>query len=120
MSPDWPSPIGKTCVYRPLGTAVTRGYRNSVLNLDYIAKVDRANGPVVLAADDDAMPEHEATVSNALGRHFRCCDVASPECFGFVWQFRPFTVPDIFIIEEMKIKSFHRASTNALSQRPNG
>jgi len=82
--------------------------------------VDRANGPVVLAADDDAMPEHEATVSNALSRHFSCCDVAPPECFGFVWQFRPFTVPDIFIIEEMKIESFHRASTNALSQRPNG
>jgi len=39
------------------------GYRVSVLNRDDIAKVNRTNGPVVLAADHDAMPKDEVTVS---------------------------------------------------------
>lgn len=90
--------------------------RNSVLHLDHIAEVDRPDGSVVFATNYDPVTQYEAALPNALGRHFRCSGVPSSECFGLVWQLCAFTVPDIFIVEEMKKEPFHRQTTNVALQ----
>ena len=74
--------------------------------------MDRANGPVVFGADDDAVAKHETAFANILRGHFSCCGFPSAKSLGFTGQLNPFAIPDVFIVEEVKIEFAHGLSTN--------
>ena len=74
--------------------------------------MDSSDGSVVFGAYDDAVAKHETAFPNTLRGHFSCCGFPSAKSLGFIGQLNPFPIPDVFIVEEVKIESAHGLSTN--------
>ena len=69
-------------------------------------------------ADDDAVAKHDAPFSGTLSGHFSRRGCSSPNGLGVIGQLNPFLVPDIFIIEEVKIEPAHKQQNERRAPAP--